>query len=247
MKPKQRRNRQATEAAILDAFERVIVRDGLGAANPTSVMQEAGFSKPLLYDYFGNMAGLAKAWTENHEIWPDHAYPDADGDAQEFSDYLKDFLIATANGLRDNPVTLELLAAELGPKNEFQPALEESRRRWLQQNMRGMLSHEEIQEPENWNLLFVCYSAIVYLALRSRRDAPHAGLQLNTDAGWEEALQHIEQLVDEMALLARLKRIMRTGQRTTLARMLDVLEEHAETSDRVDTASLLPNAAPRDS
>ena len=225
MKPKQRRNRQATEAAIIKAFERVIVRDGLAEANPTSVMQEAGFSKPLLYDYFGNMTGLAAAWAENRALWPDHQYPDEAAPPAEFALLLKDFLLSTANGLRDNPVALELLAAEIGPPTEYQSVLEASRKRWLQQNMQGMLSHPEIQEPDNWNLLFVCYSAIVYLALRSRRDAPHTGLRLDTDAGWAEAMLHVEQFIDELVLLARLKRIMKDGKSAMLAEMLDTLEK----------------------
>ena len=227
MKPKQRRNRQATEAAIIEAFERVIVRDGLAEANPTSVMQEAGFSKPLLYDYFGNMTGLAAAWAENHALWPDHQYPDDTVPPTEFALLLKDFLLSSANGLRDNPVALELLAAEIGPPTEYQPVLEESRKRWFKQNMQGMLSHPEIQEPDNWNLLFVCYSAIVYLALRSRRAAPHTGLRLDTDAGWAEAMRHVEQFIDELALLARLKRILKDGKSAMLSEMLDALENAA--------------------
>jgi AcrR family transcriptional regulator len=225
MKPKQRRNRQATEAAIIEAFERIIVRNGLAEANPTSVMQEAGFSKPLLYDYFGNMAGLAAAWAESRVLWPDHRYPEDADQPTEFSALLKEFLLSTANGLRNNPVALELLAAEVGPPNEFQPVLEESRKRWLKQNMQGMLSHPEIQEPENWNLLFVCYSAVVYLALRSRRDTPFTGISLNTDAGWADAMHHVEQFIDELALLARLKRILKDGKSAMLSEMLDALEK----------------------
>ena len=224
MKTKQRRNRAATEAAIIEAFERLIVRDGLAEANPTSVMQEAGFSKPLLYDYFGNMAGLASAWARNHRIWPDHDYPDRDEPA-EFDAVLKDFLLSVANELRDNPVALELMAAELGPPTEYQPVLEESRRRWLNENMKGMLSHPELSEPHNWNLLFVGYSAIAYLALRSRRSAPHNGIRLDTDEGWEKAMQHVEELIDELALLAKLKRILANGEGRIVKELLDALDD----------------------
>jgi AcrR family transcriptional regulator len=188
-------------------------------------MQEAGFSKPLLYDYFGNMTGLAAAWAENHALWPDHQYPDDTVPPTEFALLLKDFLLSTANGLRENPVALELLAAEIGPPTEYQTVLEESRKRWFRQNMKGMLSHPEIQEPDNWNLLFVCYSAISYLVLRSRRAAPHNGFQLDTDEGWAEAMHHVEQFIDELALLARLKRILKDGKSAMLAEMLDALEK----------------------
>jgi len=225
MKPKQRRNRQATEAAIIDAFERVIVRDGLAGANPTSVMQEAGFSKPLLYDYFGNMAGLAAAWSAHRRIWPDHEYPDDEREDGDFCDYLRDFLVSPANGLRENPVALELLAAELGRETDYQPVLEDSRKHWLRQNLQGMMTHPEIHEPQNWNLLFVGYSAIVYLALRSRRASPHAGIRLDTDEGWTEAMRHVAQLVDELALLARLKKILGGGRDSMLAALLAAVDE----------------------
>lgn len=222
-KPKQRRNRQATEAAILDAFERVITRDGVAAANPTSIMTEAGFSKPLLYDYFGNMAGLAAAWAERESIWPNYDFPSGDDDT-DFQVHLKRFLIATADKLRSSPVTLELLTAELGCPPEWLEVLEDSRRKWLQENMRDVLLHPEIREPGNWNMMFVLYSAINYLALRSRRESPHAGMRLDTDAGWNDAMDRVEKIADDLMLLARIKRIIRNGQADILSQLLDTLE-----------------------
>jgi len=65
---KDKRDRPATEQAILDAFEVVLERDGvlgLGA-----VANEAGVNKVLIYRYFGDFPGLAKRWADESAIWP---------------------------------------------------------------------------------------------------------------------------------------------------------------------------------
>ena len=222
-KPKQRRNRQATESAILDAFERVIARDGVAAANPTSIMAEAGFSKPLLYDYFGNMAGLATAWAERESIWPNYDFPTEDN-GTDFKVHLKRFLIETADKLRNSPVTLELLTAELGSPPEWLRVLDDSRQKWLQENMRDVLLHPEIREPDNWNLLFVLYSAINYLALRSRHESAHTGLRLDTDEGWQDAMARVEKIADDLLLLSRIRQIIQNGQADILNQLLDTVE-----------------------
>lgn len=221
---KKRRNRQATEDTILDAFERIVTRDGIAAVNPTRVMEEAGFSKPLLYDYFGNLVGLATEWTLRRPIWPNYDFPDdpADGD---FRQHLERFLLATAKNLHDNPVALELLHAELGQPNDIVAAMETSRQVWLQENMASVLAHPEINEPDNWNLMFVFYAAISYLALRSRRDVAYAGMRLDTEAGWRDAMDRVEQVMEDFVLLGRLKQIAKEGRRSLLAELLDALEE----------------------
>jgi len=235
-KPKQRRNRQATEAAIVDAFERVIARDGVAAANPTTIMAEAGFSKPLLYDYFGNMAGLAAAWAERETLWPNYDFPAGD-DGNDFKMHLKRFLITTANKLRNSPVTLELLTAELGCPPEWLEVLDDSRKKWLQENMRDVMLHPEIREPDNWNLMFVLYSAINYLALRSRHESAHTGLQLDTDEGWNDAMARIEKIADDLMLLSRIKRIIRKGQADILSQLLDTLDTDPEKTGATEGSS----------
>lgn len=207
--PKKRRNRKATETAILEAFSRVVERDGLAAANPTSVMAEAGYSKPLLYDYFGDMEGMVRVWFERNKIWPDYDFPEVIEGADQLKECLKKFLLTIANALRNNPCAQEFLAAELTRNWEYQSILDASREKWLQENMSAVMTHPEIRDAENWNLLFVAYNSINYLVLRSRAATTHVGLHLENDKDWAEAMQRVESVIDGLILLSKLRRVMR--------------------------------------
>ena len=57
-KGKGRLKREATEAQIVDAFHRVVQREGLRNVRVNAVIKEAGVGKGLLYDYFGGLPGL---------------------------------------------------------------------------------------------------------------------------------------------------------------------------------------------
>ncbi len=207
--PKQRRNRKATEDAIIAAFATVVTRDGLAATNPTSVMLEAGYSKPLLYDYFGGMEGLVKAWLDANRIWPDYDFPDSIETADELKLCLKKFLLTTAEALRENPVALEFLADELNSNCKYQAMLDASRNEWLQQNMAAVMTHPEIRDEDNWNLLFVIYNSINYLVLRSKSGTPHVGYNLNQDDDWHDAMRRTEKVIDDLISLSAFKRTIR--------------------------------------
>ncbi len=202
---KQRRNRKATEGAILEAFAKVVTREGLAAANPTSVMIEAGYSKPLLYDYFGGMEGLVKAWLDANRIWPDYDFPDSIDSADELKSCLKRFLLTTAEALRQNPVALEFLAAELNSNWKYQAMLDASRNDWLQENMAAVMAHPEIRDEDNWNLLFVVYNSINYLVLRSKSGTPHVGFNLDQDDDWQDAMRRTEKVIDDLIMLSKFK------------------------------------------
>ena len=205
---RQRRNRQATEEAILQAFATVVVRDGLQAANPTTVMAEAGYSKPLLYDYFGDMRGLVQAWFDRNQLWPNYDFPASIDSDAALKQSLKRFLLSMADAIRANPILLEFLAAELNRSWEYQSILEASRNEWLQKNMADVMSHPEIREEDNWNLLFVAYNAINYLALRSRAGTAHVGLHLNEDDDWRDAMRRVESVIDDLIMVSKLRRTL---------------------------------------
>lgn len=58
-------DRSARRAALLDAADRVVRRDG-PATSMAAVAAEAGISKPILYRHFGGKAGLTAALAERH-------------------------------------------------------------------------------------------------------------------------------------------------------------------------------------
>ena len=71
-KPRARdkRDRKATEEAIVAAFEAVLLRDGVPGLGVNAVAQEAGVNKVLIYRYFKDLPGLARHWANASSFWP---------------------------------------------------------------------------------------------------------------------------------------------------------------------------------
>jgi AcrR family transcriptional regulator len=57
--------RTARRAALLDAADRIVQRDG-PAASMASIAAEAGITKPILYRHFGDRGGLFAALADRH-------------------------------------------------------------------------------------------------------------------------------------------------------------------------------------
>ncbi len=66
----QRAKRAATESGIIDAFERLLVRDGASGLGVNALVKEAGIGKRQLYAYFGGLAGVATQWIVRCNVWP---------------------------------------------------------------------------------------------------------------------------------------------------------------------------------
>ena len=70
-RPRDKRDRKATEEIIINAFETVLLRDGVIGLGVNAVAQEAGVNKVLIYRYFQDLPGLARHWASNSSFWPD--------------------------------------------------------------------------------------------------------------------------------------------------------------------------------
>ena len=112
------RKRRATERQIIDAFDRLVRREGLRNVRVNAVIKEAGIGKALLYNYFGGLPGLVKAWGEREQLWPDVDELIGDmpskpsGDPAAMAQALAQLVQNHAESLRDEPLRVELLADE---------------------------------------------------------------------------------------------------------------------------------------
>lgn len=68
--PRRKLDREETERRLVAAFDRVWTRDGIQGLGVNAVLKEAGVGKALLYRYFGDFVGLARAWAEGENFLP---------------------------------------------------------------------------------------------------------------------------------------------------------------------------------
>lgn len=188
--------RRATENALLDALEVVLVRDGIRNLTLNAVVDQAGVSKPLLYRYFSDLSGLLSAWAERRAFEPRgvgarDARKEQPIDRQAFMEQVATDLTAGGDFLRQHPVMLECMAEELTAESELSAAFADARRRQSAPFVRAMLSDPRYLEPAVRSRIVVLNAAVTYLAMRAQRAPNFMGLRLDTDTGWQEAMSMV--------------------------------------------------------
>lgn len=188
--PRTARDRGATEQRILGAVGTVLAREGFAAIGVNAIAREAGVDKVLIYRYFGGLPELLQAWGSSGRFWPridellgdDPAALLALPEAERWSRFFEHFI----DGLRARPLTLEILAAEVLERNTLTAILEAEREAWGDEATRVLAGPALQQRPELRTLTLLLVAGVQYLLLRARRIRVFGGLEIQSDAGWDE-------------------------------------------------------------
>ena len=199
---RERRDRPATEQAILDAFEHVLLRDGVRGLGVNSVAAEAGVNKVLIYRYFGDFPGLAKRWAEGSSIWPS-ALELIGNDPEAFAtldirERVRKVLGNYMEAIRKRPVTVELIAAELVEPGEISRVLEEALAKpatEVNDYIRIGEGGAEVMEKVT-RLNMVVSAVTAYITIRERNNPQYLGIPLN-DETWRQLRDTIDELAEK--------------------------------------------------
>lgn len=206
------RDREKTEAAILDAVGRLILRDGLSGAGINAVAREAGADKVLIYRYFGDLDGLYRAYAENGDFWwPVEDMLAATESARSLSEALKAGMRYHAAEMRKRPVTLAVIAAEPANRNALVIALEEVRERRSLELMQIIAARYGAAEGADIPALTALLAAAIdYLLVRARTIRVYGGVEIKTEKDWERLFSTIDAMIDGALAPARPKGRKRT-------------------------------------
>jgi AcrR family transcriptional regulator len=197
--PRRRQARRtASERAIISAFEQLFRRHGAHGVGVNAVLDNAGVGKRLLYEYFGDLEGLAAAWARErtdplglHErraslrgrlaALPAHLRVGA-----LLADYLAE--------LRDHPWATQVLLAELQSGHPLARSMREIRRQ-IGEGYEGLLVECGATEgADAMALAYILHAAANYLALRARFAPDYNGLDLSRAGDWQAALDMFERV-----------------------------------------------------
>lgn len=198
-RPRQRARRTATEDAIIDAFARVLVRDGVSGLGVNAVIKEAGVGKKQVYEYFGGLPGVATEWVTRRGVWP--GIEALIGEPMEtFAARPPHERLLRANRnyadmLRKNAPLCELLTGEFTRSPEVKDAVEHVRQLIRVDFERVMMIDEKMAHPDLLALNAVAYSAATYLALRAHSQPTFFGFDLSIEASWQMVAAMFERVV----------------------------------------------------
>ncbi len=184
------RDRSATEDRILAAVGEVLAREGFAAIGVNAIAREAGVDKVLIYRYFGGLPDLLRTWGASGRFWP--AASEMLGDdpaavlamplAERYVHFFERFIAA----LRARPLTLEILAAEVVDRNELTAILEAEREQWGTEVEALFTDRDHPAHAELRGTTLLLVAGVQYLLVRSRKLRVFGGVDVTSDAGWEE-------------------------------------------------------------
>jgi AcrR family transcriptional regulator len=192
--------RQATEQRIIDAFEKVLRRDGAENMGVNAIVKEAGVGKGLLYDYFGGLEGLAQAWVKNTDFVPsmEEIVGEPLDTFREKSavDCIGQIHVNYATMLKKDKLAGQLMAEELLRKSALSKPMQTIRHHIGKSHEAFFMQDEKFMDPDAMALIFVLQAASNYLALRAQHAPVYNGIDISTEDGWDMMMQMVKRVAD---------------------------------------------------
>lgn len=187
---------------LVDAFDRIVHRDGFEALTAERVLREARVGKSALYNYFGGLAGLARAWGSSRQLVP--APGEIIGGApvefhkQDLAGQFIHNLQGYAQALRARPTMLQVMSYELFGSNDITQALGELRDRMGAQLRTYFPSGTETDSEDAVAVSVLMVAALNYLMLRAESRLSYYGMRLDKAEDWAKVQTMIERIVRGM-------------------------------------------------
>jgi AcrR family transcriptional regulator len=196
------RDRQATGELILAAVGEVLAREGFSGIGVNAIARAAGVDKVLIYRYFGGLPELLRAWGASGRFWP-HVSDLLGRDPQALlalpaHERYARFFAHFIDELRARPLTLEVMAAEIGERNELTAILESEREEWGREASRVLGGDAFATTPHAQAVTLLLVAGVQYLLVRARRIRIFGGLDIQHDEGWAAIKSSIAALALQM-------------------------------------------------
>jgi AcrR family transcriptional regulator len=202
-RPRDKRDRKATEEAIVSAFEAVLLKDGVAGLGVNAVANQAGVNKVLIYRYFGDLAGLARHWASNSSFWPSELEL-IGHDPEAFArltvpERVSSVLCNYIDAIRARPRTVEMLAGEMMSPNEITRALSEG----MVGPGKGVGDYIKLEtagrdiEDQVWKLIYLVNALTAYMAIRERSNPSYLGFDLTDDDAWKFLRDTVAEVADK--------------------------------------------------
>ena len=183
------RNRDATEARLIQAVGSVLAREGFAKIGVNTIAREANVDKVLIYRYFDGLPGLLTAWAQSGAFWPPVQELIAASPANlmelPFAERYALFFAHFIDSLRARPLTIEILEAQ--------------REQWGEEVGRTLAMEADYQQhPELIPLTNLLNAGVQNLLIRARSIRYFGGLDIQSDGGWRLIKESIQAMARKL-------------------------------------------------
>jgi AcrR family transcriptional regulator len=178
------RGAEGTKERLVEAAERVLVRDGHRSVGVNAVAAECGVDKVLIYRYFGGLPQLLEKVRERQKMWPalgEHA----DG-ARSLDSALGGALLAIARELRENPLVREAALWDGAESNPLTDGLAAAREREMDELLESLRSRFRVPAYLDVQALVALLAAgLLHYSTRPTDSTKLFGLDPTSEADWQ--------------------------------------------------------------
>lgn len=188
------RDRELSEEKLINAIGESIEEVGFEKLGINQIAQKAGYSKNLIYRYFGSLDGLIYAYMKKHDFWTNTAAEKPE--TSDIKKYLKKLYRRQIAYFRTSTAYKRLRRWELSADKDI---INEIR---VQREKNGMLfidimSHyAKIDKKQICAITALVDAGITYLAMFEDRYHVYNGINIRSDKGWEQIAKGIDTLID---------------------------------------------------
>jgi len=188
------KDKEKTKQRLIEAVGNLLRTKGFQQVKVNEVAAEARVSKILIYRYFENLDGLIDAYIRQKDFWISYRLKE---DTQENTqEKIKQMYRDQINSMRRDQAYRELHLKELADKKPLSEEVEKIREN------NGIHLIEKVSEAtgrpkeEVASLASILGGAITYLTLYEAMRDEFNGINLKTEAGWEQIAQGCDLLID---------------------------------------------------
>ena len=193
------RDREATRRRLIEAVGKLLAEKGFTRLGVNAVAKQAGVDKVLIYRYFNGLPGLIQAFGQESDFWPTIEEL-AGGDIDSFRQLgFKERLVEMGHnfleGIRNRPLTQEVMAWEMVERNELTEELEIIRETRMMRFAELFLPTDGLK-TDMMAIIAIVGAGISYLICRSRRVRWYNGIDLKSEKGWQRIEKAMKQTIE---------------------------------------------------
>jgi AcrR family transcriptional regulator len=178
------RGADGTRERLVEAVERLLVRDGHRSVGVNAVAAECGVDKVLIYRYFGGLPQLLGRLGDERRMWPALGAHASGSPSLEVA--LTRSIIAISRELRENPLLREAALWEIADANPLTAGLAAAREREADELLALLRSRFPAPHYLDVQALFALLAAgLVHLSTRPANSARIFGLDPSSDEDWQ--------------------------------------------------------------